>query len=516
MKTSEERQREFNNPAKSTPARSDKKRKITSEKRTFAKRLGIFLTVLQGILSGIFLRSLFSINLLPMKYMAVVIFLIVALFLITFATQKRHKGRASYGKTLSIFMILLLSVGSFYISKLDVAFEQVTGGSYKIDSMVVVVLKDDPAETLADMKDYVFGVQYAVGEQDTKDAIADVNMQLGTEIQTQEYTSVQEQAFALEAGYVKAIIYNEGYTGMIADAISGYESNIKVIHRYEIKEKIEVPQQEKEFSITEDTFNIYLSGIDVFGPIETNSRSDVNIIATVNPKTRQILLSSTPRDYYVTIPGVSNGQKDKLTHAGIYGVDASIATLENLYDIEIPFYAKVNFTSIIQIVDQLGGVDVYSEYAFTTIDNEVVKKGMNHFNGKQALSFARERKNVPGGDLQRGKNQEAVIVAMIRKMISPQLLVKASAIIDSVSGNIETNMSQKYIQELIKMQLKNGGSWSIYTESVTGSNGSNVTYSIPNMYVYVMNPDMESVNRVKDLMNRVTDGETLEGSEVAE
>ena len=269
--------------------------------------------------------------------------------------------------------------------------------------------------------------------------------------------------------------------------------------------------------ITEDTFNVYLSGIDVYGAISTNSRSDVNIIATVNPKTRQILLTTTPRDFFVTIPGVSGGQKDKLTHAGIYGVDASIATLENLYDTEIPFYARVNFTSIMEIVNVLGGVDVYSEYSFTTSDNVVyIQKGMNHLNGKQALSFARERYNVPGGDEQRGRNQQAVIVAMIRKMISPQILIKANGIIDSVSGNVETNMSQKQIQQLIKMQLNEGGSWNIYSTSVTGSGGSDYTYSIPGTAVYVMYPDATSVGNAQNLMKRVEDGEKIDGSEVAE
>ena len=256
--------------------------------------------------------------------------------------------------------------------------------------------------------------------------------------------------------------------------------------------------------------------IDVYGAIETNSRSDVNIIATVNPSTRQILLTTTPRDYYIPIPGVSNGQKDKLTHAGVYGVDASMATLESLYETEIPFYARVNFTSLVEIVNVLGGVDVYSEYAFTTSYGSYVKQGMNHFNGKQALEFARERKNLAAGDNQRGKNQQAVIVAMIKKMISPAMLTQASGIIDSVSGNVETNMTQEQIQALIKMQLNEGGSWSIYSVAATGTGDNNITYSMPGLSTYVINPNMDSVNEIISLINRVEDGEKLEGSEVAE
>ena len=508
----------FNNPAKSTPAKNKKRsKKRKNAEKTFAKKLGIFLTVLQAILSGTFLWALFQLNLLPMKLMAIVIFLVAALFFITFATQKRHKGRASYGKTLSIVMIIILGLGSFYLFKMYGAFDKVTGGDYKIDSMVVVVQNDDPAESIADAKDYTFGVQYAVSGDDVKQAVEAINQELGMTISVKEYASVQEQAAALLDGDVKAVIYNEGYTGMLNESISGYESSIKVIYRHEIKTEIAKKEEVKAFSVTEDVFHVYLSGIDVYGDISTNSRSDVNIIATVNPKTRQILLTTTPRDFFVTIPGVSGGQKDKLTHAGIYGVDASIATLENLYDIEIPFYARVNFTSIEQIVNILGGVDVYSEYSFTTLHgNYYVKSGMNHFNGAQALSFARERYNVPGGDETRGKNQQAVIVAMIKKMITPAILTKASGIIDSVSGNVETNMSEKQIQQLIKMQLNEGGAWSIYSTSVTGSGGSDYTYSIPGTPVYVMYPDSSSVESAKDLMNRVADGEKLDGSEVAE
>ena len=166
-------------------------------------------------------------------------------------------------------------------------------------------------------------------------------------------------------------------------------------------------------NVTEEPFHVYISGIDVYGDIKKESRSDVNLIATVNPKTHKILLTTTPRDYYVPIPGVSDGQRDKLTHAGIYGIDTSIATLEELYDIDIPFYVRVNFTSVEEIVDVMGGVDVESELAFTTGEEAGaivdVKQGKNHFTGKEALAFVRERKALAEGDNQRGKNQQALL-----------------------------------------------------------------------------------------------------------
>ena len=225
---------------------------------------------------------------------------------------------------------------------------------------------------------------------------------------------------------------------------------------------------------------------------------------------------TTPRDYYVEIPGVSGGQKDKLTHAGIYGVDASMATLEELYDTELEFYARVNFTSLIEIVDALGGVDVESEYAFTTSSDSGmvinVEQGTNHFNGEEALAFSRERQNVPGGDNQRGKDQQAVITAMIKKMVSPAILTGANGILNSVSGNVETNMSQSQIQELIKTQLSEGASWNITSMAAEGTGDNQYCYSYSGAPLYVMQPDQASVDAIKEAITAVENGETLEGT----
>ena len=268
-----------------------------------------------------------------------------------------------------------------------------------------------------------------------------------------------------------------------------------------------------EVNVENEIFNIYISGIDVYGPVSTKSRSDVNIIATVNPKTKQILLSNTPRDYYVTIPGVSGDSKDKLTHAGIYGVDKSRATLENLYGIDIPFYARVNFTSLITLVDAMGGIDVNSEYAFTTNGDGgaviSVQEGLNHFDGKQALAFSRERYSLAGGDNQRGKNQMAVIQAMIQKMMTPEMLLKAPDLISQVSDSVETNMSMDQIQELIQSQLNSGGSWNVKSMAAEGTGDSQYCYSMPGTALYVMQPDQASVDAIKSEMQAVENGEIL-------
>lgn len=263
--------------------------------------------------------------------------------------------------------------------------------------------------------------------------------------------------------------------------------------------------EEHDIDVTTQPFNVYISGIDVYGEITTESRSDVNLIATVNPKTHKILLTTTPRDYYVLIPGVSNGMRDKLTHAGVYGIDTSIATLEYLYNIEIPFYARVNFTSVIDIVDAMGGIDVESEVAFTTskaagtvVD---IQEGMNHLNGKEALAFVRERKAFPDGDHQRGKNQQALMSALIKKAVSPMILIQANEMIDGVVGNAETNMSEAQMKALIEMQLNDLKGWEIETVAASGDDsGKQYCYSYSGGPLYVCVPDETVVESIRNKM----------------
>lgn len=261
-------------------------------------------------------------------------------------------------------------------------------------------------------------------------------------------------------------------------------------------------------NVTGESFHVYISGIDVYGDIKKESRSDVNLIATVNPKTHKILLTTTPRDYYVPIPGVSGKQKDKLTHAGIYGIDTSIATLEELYDIDIPFYVRVNFTSVEEIVDVMGGVDVESKLAFTTGKESgaivEVKEGKNHFTGKEALAFVRERKALADGDNQRGKNQQALLTGLIRSAMSPKLLLHANGMINSVAGNADTNMSEKQMKSLIRMQLDTLDGWEIDSVAATGnSSGKKMCYSYKGAPLYVTVPDESSVEEIKGKMQSV-------------
>ncbi len=522
----EQRQRvAYENPAKSVIG-SGKKNGYPGNKKGHGKRdnqiswtIGVVLGVIQAVASVVFMIALFVLDMLPVKYLAIIAGLLLIALLIVFTSQLLSKKKGIAGKIFSVLMSVILAVGSFYIFKANGTVSEISGSGTKVDKVVVAVLADDPAESIQDAKDYSFGVQYALKGEEIQETVGAINEELGSAIAETEYRSVQEQATALHNGDVQAIIYNEAYNGILSEEFGDFGNSIKVIYSHSIETKVENNAAE-QVEVKDDTFTVYISGIDVYGAIETNSRSDVNIMAVVNPTSHQILLVTTPRDYYVEIPGISGGELDKLTHAGIYGVDASMATLGQLYDTTIDFYARVNFTSLVEMVDALGGVDVYSEQAFTTSEDTGlvmnVVQGENHFNGQQALAFSRERMNVDGGDFQRGKNQQAVITAMIKKAVSPAILVGANGILNSVSGNVDTNMSQDQIQTLIKTQLSDGAAWNIKSIAAEGSGDQQYCFSSPGTLLYVTQPDPNSVASIKAMIDSVENGEVFTDSEVVQ
>ena len=264
--------------------------------------------------------------------------------------------------------------------------------------------------------------------------------------------------------------------------------------------------------ITKEPFVVYLSGVDNRGELTEKARSDVNILAVVNPSTKQVALINTPRDYYVDLAGTNS--KDKLTHAGLYGVETSMATLGNLYGINVDHYIRINFAGFISIIDAVGGVDVYSDQAFTSVgspgyyDPTTFAEGWNHLDGKSALAFARERHAFASGDIQRGINQMKVIDAMVDKLKSPTVLMSFSKLMDAVSDCFVTSLSQEQISALVRMQLSDLANWNIQSYTVTGSSGkSTQCYSAKGQNLYVMKPDENSVNEAKALIASVLGGE---------
>lgn len=512
------------NPAKSLEKKKirrygeRRKRKREKLKRRgenrISKRIGIVISVLLFIASAILLASLIMLNMLSWKYIAIVTVILLILFLAVFLGQLFSKKKAIFGKIMGVLLSAVFLFGSYYIMKMNSTVENISSdNTVKVDSVVVVVKSDDPAEKIQDAISYDFGVQYTLKGEEIHAVVNQINEETDSQIQTTEYDSILDQVNALNEGEVQAIIYNNAYTQLIEEQIEDYSENVKVIYSHEIQSENLGVQVEPD-THEGDSFAVYISGIDVYGDINTTSRSDVNIIAVVNTESHQILLVTTPRDYYVPIPGVSGGERDKLTHAGIYGINASIDTLEELYDMNINYYVRVNFTSLVKMVDALGGISVYSDQAFQSSHNDMnVVKGYNEFNGEQALAFARERYNVDGGDFQRGKNQQEVIKGMLKKALSPAILSGANGILESVSGNVDTNMPTDKIRELVRNQLDSNASWNVKTMSASGTGDTRSCYSMPTSQVYVAWPNEESVSEISQAIKAVEKGEVLDGSE---
>ena len=461
------------------------KRRRGRKKNRVSRTIGIILAIIQFILSVVLAVNVMLFNVLTSTYFLVLIGVLLILLGITLLTQIAAKGKGIGGKIFCILICIILGVGSFYIGKVNNAFQKITGSNKKTSSMVVAVKADDNADTLSAAAGYTFGVQYATGGDQTKSAVKQIEKELGQNITLQEYSNLGEEAQALYDGEVDAIIYNSAYSNIIKEQYSTFTKDTKVIYKHN-------------------------------SVVEIESDTSDESVAVVNPTSHQVLLITTPRDYYVPIPGVSGGQDDKLTHAGIYGVDVSMQTLEELYDTDIEFFGRVNFTSMTSVVDALGGLDVESDLEFDTgweSGAEIhVNEGMNHFDGISALAFCRERQALPDGDNGRGVHQQAVITAIIKKMMSPAMLRGASDIIESVSDGVDTNFTSSQIQSLIKTQLRTNAKWNIYSVAADGTGGTDICYSSGDEELYVTYPDENSVAEIIGLIKKVKDGEIIEGS----
>ncbi|MCR5212924.1 MAG: LCP family protein [Eubacterium sp.] len=452
-----------------------------------------------------------STTLVPTKYAIIggVALLVVLAFVVMMATIKK-KGTKIASIIISLMMIGLLLVGCYFISIANKAMDDVTGVTVEVDEVNVYVSKDDVINSIneAVANEYVFGTVATDDLTHVNETISKINSDLGTTITTKEYPTIFELIEDFEAGNVKSLISSSG-TILVLDSTEDYldySTKLKTIMETTYKEEIAT---EEEAAIDLDHFCVYFSGIDTFGSVTVRSRSDVNIIGVVNNSTKTILLLSTPRDYYVPI-SVANGRKDKLTHTGIYGIDCSTDTLENFYDTDIPYYVRVNFSGFQSIIDKLGGIDVYSEMAFTSETAEGTysyTEGINHLNGEEALGFARARYAFIDGDRQRGRNQMAVIKATIEKLESSDMLKNYGSIMDDMDGSFQTDMQKDDIGYLVQSTL-DGGNWQVLTCSVSGTDSTQVCYSL-GQEAYVMEPYQEDVLYATNLIDKVLAGEAV-------
>lgn len=475
--------------------------------------LGIEL-VMSALLIALVIRT----GLLPALYTVIACVGLAALLVIMWLLIRKNSKRIRYfiGTVISLILSIIMVIGSLAVSNVTDTLQTITDSTEETTRMGVYVRADDSAEDIEDAKFYTFGILESIIREDSDNTIAQIEEELDLILDVAEFEGISDLADALLDGECDAMIISEDFVDILTEA-EGYEDfddEVKEIASYEWTESVTLREEDDDDAELEDEdgiFTMYISGIDTYGAVSTRSRSDVNIIAVVNTNTKQVLLVSTPRDYYVEL-SISNGVKDKLTHAGIYGVSVSVDTLEMLYDMEIDYYFRINFTGFEELIDALGGITVYSEYSFTVEPDFVYVQGYNELSGIEALAFARERYSFSSGDRQRGKNQMAVIEGVINKLQTTAILKNFSSILDGLEGSFETNMPYSELAALVKQQLYEGGSWDVVSYSVDGTGTYSTTYSI-NQSLYVMVPDESTVAEAKELINSVLANEVVSSDE---
>ncbi|QIK56972.1 LCP family protein [Erysipelothrix sp. HDW6A] len=481
------------------------KNKNIKENFLFSSKFIFGILVVAVIVPLYFINSL---NLLPSKYLMIVVIglaVVLGIFaVLLFKTKGKVRGAS---KVVSLLVSLALLFTTRYVMQGGDLLSKLTGANKDTHVISMVVKADSPYEKFNDIKDLSFGANTTMDSEGITSAKELIQEKKNATPTVVDYSSYGTLGTDLLEGKIEVILLSEAHRGLMNEFNPGFDEQTKVIDYVSYDEEVAIDKP--EVNVLEDTFSVFITGIDTYGPVSTVSRSDVNMIMTVNPKTHQILLTSIPRDYHVKLG--TKGAMDKLTHAGIYGVGESVKTLENLFGINIDYYLKVNFTSVQDIVNALGGVDVYSKYTFTSLHgNYNFTKGMNHINGSQALGFVRERYSLPGGDNDRVTNQQELIKGILNKAMSPAILTNYSSILKSVGNSMQMSIPQEDFTKLIRNQLDSNDSWEILQYQVYGTGASSgSTYSMPGHNVYVMNPNKESVDKGSRLINVMESGKSI-------
>ena len=454
--------------------------KTSSPRRSGADWFGLIAFAVLVICSAVLVVRLISTKFLPTGQLLLAAGVLLVLSGLHGWVQLPHREKTG-GKIACGIVALVLAAAMLYgavaLGSVQHAITDVADKSVETDITCVIVNADDPAQTLDDVKGYRFGILEDRDTENTQSLLQQLQEKLG---------SANHTAYASPA--------------LLTD-------RTRILYEYTTTKTVEPAPADTnaQVDVTKDPFVVYCSGIDARSSnINITSRSDVNILAVVNPTTRQILLVNTPRDYY--LPLAHNGQLDKLTHAGIYGTGESMQTLDNLYGTHTSFYMRVNFAGLTKIVDALGGVDVYSTKTFS-MGGYNFTEGVNHLNGEAALCFSRERYAFADGDNQRGKNQMAVIQAIISKASSPAVLKNYQTLLSSLSDAFITSLSYDDIASLVQMQLQDMSGWHVTSYAVSGSGDTSYCYALGDA-AWVMRPNMDTVNTAKELIRQVMSGET--------
>ena len=481
-------------------SRTNRKQKRTGKKMWGMVNIG--LTILYTVLVAFLLFIMFNYNFLSFRFLNIIITIgLLVVLAISIFLQKAKKSTLVTTIILVVFSLISL-VGVFgFKQMIDITNRMNQTAAFSEVEMSIVVPKDSDIKDVNQLTTVQAPTKVDKNNVDT--LMSALKKDKKVDVKVDDVASYQEAYDNLKSGKSKAMVLSGSYASLLESVDSNYASNLKTIYTYKIKKK----NNNSANQVDSKVFNIYISGIDTYGSISTVSRSDVNIIMTVNMNTHKILLTTTPRDAYVKIPGGGADQYDKLTHAGIYGVETSEQTLEDLYGTKIDYYARINFTSFLKLIDQLGGVTVHNDQAFTSLHGKFdFPVGDIQMNSEQALGFVRERYSLDGGDNDRGKNQEKVISAIVNKLASLNSVSNFTSIVNNLQDSVQTNMSLDTINALANTQLDSGSKFTVTSQAVTGtgSTGQLTSYAMPNSSLYMMKLDDSSVESasqaIKNLM----------------
>ena len=454
----------------------------------------VYLFISMLIITSITIGLIYFIDILPFNYFSLLTGLILVIDLIFSVMLFSSKPVVKiFGGLVTTFYILIMILAIIYELNTIDFLKKIGDKEYITLNYNVVVLKSSSYTDLPSIKGEKVGIVNGYNEEVTS------KLDKKVKVKYTSYSNYSELVDRLINKHINVILLEDSQYKILEEEYTGFENKVSVIYKFSVDVKQKTEKEKTD--ITKKPFNIFISGIDTYGNINSVSRSDVNMIMSINPTDKKILLTSIPRDYYVKLSGIN--EYDKLTHAGMYGIDTSIDTVETLLDTKINYYIKVNFSSLVKVVNTLDGIDVDSKYQFTSQDGYSFKKGINHLDGKKALSFARERKALPDGDRSRGENHQAVLAAIINKASSKSILTNYNSLLKSLKPSLVTNLSNKELTSFIKMQIDKDIKWNITYVNLDGSDGYEYTYSYAKNKLYVMIPDEETVENAKEEIRKI-------------
>ncbi|HFI0054022.1 TPA: LCP family protein [Streptococcus suis] len=463
---------------------------------------GLWITYL--VFLCLFLFSMYRYNILNFRYLNHVLTGLsigLALLLAVFILRKKLP---IFTTVILIVSLLVTSLGIYGMRQVvDFSNRLNSNASFSEYEMTVLVPATSDITDISQVSSLLAPAEY--DQENVAALLEDVAKSKSVDLTPHPTSSYLTAYQSMMSGESQAMVLNGVFTNILESEDPDFSSKVKKIYSFKMSKPVETAVEQA----SGDSFNIYISGIDTYGPISSVSRSDVNIIMTINRATHKILLTTTPRDSYVAIADGGQNQYDKLTHAGIYGVNASVHTLENLYGIDISNYIRLNFTSFLQLIDLVGGIDVYNDQEFTSyIGGHQFPVGNLHLNSELALAFVRERYSLANGDNDRGKNQEKVIAALIKKLSSPENLGNYQAILKGLEGSIQTDLTLETIMDLVNRQMESGTQFTVESQALTGSGRMDLpSYAMPGSQLYMMEISQDSLTQVKSAIQAVLDGQ---------